>query len=98
MRDVADWLREYGSSHAHRTNKLLHWICVPLIVLAVMGAAVEYSGARPVHTVESVLNWATLAASLAVAYYAWLSLRSASRSHSRPCSGRSARSTNCPGP
>ena len=37
MRSVSDWLAEYGTSHQHPTNKLLHWICVPPIVLAVMG-------------------------------------------------------------
>ena len=36
MRTVTEWLGEYGASHQHPTNKLLHWICVPPIVLAVM--------------------------------------------------------------
>ena len=36
MRTVTDWLGEYGASHQHPTNKLLHWICVPPIVLAVL--------------------------------------------------------------
>jgi len=37
MRSVIDWLGEYGDSHGNPTNKLLHWIGVPLIVLAVIG-------------------------------------------------------------
>ncbi len=37
MRSVTDWLGEYGVSHQNPVNKLLHWICVPPIVLAVMG-------------------------------------------------------------
>jgi uncharacterized membrane protein YGL010W len=37
MRGVTEWLSEYGSSHEHPTNKLLHWLCVPPIVLSLMG-------------------------------------------------------------
>ena len=37
MRTVNDWLGEYGTSHQNPTNKLLHWICVPLIKLTVFG-------------------------------------------------------------
>jgi len=37
MRTVTDWLSEYGTSHRNPVNKLLHWICVPLIVLTVFG-------------------------------------------------------------
>jgi len=37
MRSVSDWLGEYGVSHQNPVNKLLHWICVPPIVLALMG-------------------------------------------------------------
>ena len=37
MRTVTEWLGEYGASHQHPTNKLLHWICVPPIVLSVLG-------------------------------------------------------------
>ena len=33
MRTVRDYLGEYGASHENPTNELLHWICVPLIVL-----------------------------------------------------------------
>jgi uncharacterized membrane protein YGL010W len=73
MRSVADWLGEYGESHANPTNKLLHWICVPLIVLAVMG----FLWSIPVPDVFAArspwLNWATLTALLAFIYYAALS-------------------------
>jgi len=37
MRTAAEWLGEYGASHENPTNKLLHWLCVPPIVLSVMG-------------------------------------------------------------
>ena len=31
-----DWFAEYGVCHQNETNKLLHWICVPLIVLSLL--------------------------------------------------------------
>jgi len=73
MRSVSDWLGEYGASHQHPTNKLLHWICVPPIVLAVLGFL--WSAPVPAVFAESSpwLNWATLAAAAAVIYYLALS-------------------------
>ena len=74
MRSISDWLSEYGASHQHPTNKLLHWICVPPIVLAVLGLL--WSVPAPALTALSPwLNWATLAAAAALLYYLWLSPR-----------------------
>jgi uncharacterized membrane protein YGL010W len=73
MRSVTDWLSEYGESHRHPTNKLLHWICVPAIVLSVMGLlwALPVPGALP--SISPWINWATLTALAAVIYYLALS-------------------------
>jgi uncharacterized membrane protein YGL010W len=73
MRSVADWLGEYGESHANPTNKLLHWTCVPLIVLAVMGLLWSIPVPDAFATRSPWLNWATLTALLAFVYYAALS-------------------------
>ena len=75
MRNVADWLGEYGQSHADPTNKLLHWVCVPLIVLAVMGLLWSVPVPTGIAAVSPWLNWATLIAVLALVYYAALSIR-----------------------
>jgi uncharacterized membrane protein YGL010W len=75
MRSVAQWLSEYGASHEHPTNKLLHWICVPPIVLAVMGLLWSTPVPQAFATLSPWLNWATLAASAALLYYLWLSPR-----------------------
>ena len=37
MRTVEQWLDEYGESHRNATNKTLHWICVPVIVVSLIG-------------------------------------------------------------
>ncbi len=30
------WLADYGESHQNRSNKLIHWICVPVILWCVL--------------------------------------------------------------
>lgn len=37
MKPVDAWLSEYGDSHQNAANKLLHWICVPIIVVSLVG-------------------------------------------------------------
>ena len=31
VRAIHHWLDEYGESHTHPTNELIHWICLPTI-------------------------------------------------------------------
>lgn len=31
------WFAEYGESHQHHANELIHWICVPVIFFSVLG-------------------------------------------------------------
>jgi uncharacterized membrane protein YGL010W len=73
MRTVTDWLGEYGASHANPTNKLLHWICVPPIVLSVLGLLWSLPVPQAFAEAAPWLNWATLAAAAALAYYIVLS-------------------------
>jgi uncharacterized membrane protein YGL010W len=75
MRSVADWLGEYGQSHTDPTNKLLHRVCVPLIVLSVVGFLWSVPVPSAIASASPWLNWATLVAALALAYYAALSVR-----------------------
>ena len=35
-KSVDQWLSEYGESHQNRTNKRIHWICVPVILWCVL--------------------------------------------------------------
>jgi uncharacterized membrane protein YGL010W len=73
MRTVTDWLGEYGASHANPTNKLLHWLCVPPIVLAVLGLLWSTPVPGEFAAVSPWLNCVTLAATAAVIYYFALS-------------------------
>ena len=36
MRSIEEWIQEYGKSHQNSTNKAIHWICVPLIMLSLL--------------------------------------------------------------
>ena len=37
MRTMQEWLDAYGESHQNKTNKLIHWVCVPIIFFNVIG-------------------------------------------------------------
>lgn len=76
MRKIDSLLAEYGESHQNSTNKAIHWVCVPLIFLSVLGMM----AAIPAGIVQSMLganfyaNWATVFLILAIAYYVTLSV------------------------
>lgn len=73
MRTLEQLLGEYGESHQNTTNKRLHWICVPPIVLAVMGLLWSLPAPQSFAALSPWLNWATLLAALALVYYLTLS-------------------------
>lgn len=38
MKKTADeWFEAYGESHQNPTNKKIHWVCIPLIVMSLIG-------------------------------------------------------------
>lgn len=71
MRDINDWLTEYGASHQNPTNKLLHWVCVPPIVLTVLGFISLIPVPSALAALWSDFNWVYVALLLALIYY-WL--------------------------
>jgi uncharacterized membrane protein YGL010W len=73
MRSIDQWLDEYGESHRHPVNKLLHWICVPPIVLSVIGFLRSVPAPAVLESVSPWLDWAALVAVAAAIYYLVLS-------------------------
>jgi uncharacterized membrane protein YGL010W len=73
MKSVTEWLGEYGDSHQNPTNKWLHWLCVPPIVLSVMGLLWSVPVPGALTQASPWLNWATLVALAALVYYLLLS-------------------------
>ncbi len=74
MRSAAEWLDDYGISHRNPTNKLLHWICVPLIVWCVVGLLWCLPFPAAVHGAIPAANWGSLGVLASLVYYAFLSL------------------------
>jgi len=74
QRNIHQWLGAYGESHQNKTNKLIHWICVPGIFLTIAGLL----WAIPVpETMSQVpyLNWGTLTLVPIILFYARLSAK-----------------------
>jgi len=69
MKSIQGWLDDYSVSHRNADNKLLHRICVPLIVLASFGVL------RVIPAGDAIFNTCTVAMLFVLAYYAVLSWR-----------------------
>ena len=74
LRPIDAWLNEYSSYHLNATNKLIHWICVPLIMVSLLGLLwiIPMPGA-----VSDVSEWINLAMALfiiAMLFYLRLSV------------------------
>ena len=37
MTNVNEWNEEYAKYHKNKTNKIIHWICIPLIMFSLLG-------------------------------------------------------------
>src|SRR3954462_11080803 len=73
MRTMHQWLDEYGTSHRNSTNELLHWICVPAIVMTVLGFLWSIPVPQAMAAASPWLNWATIGVAAWVTYYLLLS-------------------------
>ena len=80
MKSIEQWIEEYGESHQNSTNKAIHWICVPLIMLSLL--ALISMIPFPIHDItlfsingEKVfLNWTIIFLLFAVIFYLRLSI------------------------
>jgi uncharacterized membrane protein YGL010W len=73
MKSVDQWLAEYGESHRHRGNKVLHWICVPVIVVSLIGLLWSLPVPAAWREISPLLNWGVLLMLFGVAYYVAMS-------------------------
>jgi len=67
------WFAEYGESHQHHANELIHWICVPVIFCSVLGfiSSLPVPEAWQLHV--PWFNWALVAITLLMVFYVRLS-------------------------
>ncbi len=61
MKTLQTWLDEYGDSHQNRTNKTIHYICVPLIYYSIVGLLMSIP-LGPLKNIDQVyhVNWAII--------------------------------------
>jgi len=69
MRTVDQWLSAYGESHQNHANKTLHWICVPIIVVSMIGMLWSLPVPQALLQVSPLLNWGTVVLLAGVVYY-----------------------------
>jgi uncharacterized membrane protein YGL010W len=74
MRKFNEWMDEYGVSHKNPINQTIHKICVPLIMLTVVGLL--WCLPRPqLFTFLPYFNWATLFIAGCLCFYLILNFK-----------------------
>jgi uncharacterized membrane protein YGL010W len=71
MKTAEQWFEQYACSHQNPVNKTIHWVCIPLIVISLLGLLT----AIPVRLGPAWLNLATLFLGLSLGWYALISMR-----------------------
>ena len=71
MQSVQHYLDEYASDHRNPTNKALHRVCVPLIVLSLLGLLWALPVPAALASMGAYSNWATAFIACTLIYY-WL--------------------------
>ncbi len=76
MRRIDALLEEYGESHQNATNKMIHWICVPLIFFSIVGliASIPSGPVQRFLGENPYANWALVVLVLVLIYYVTLSI------------------------
>jgi uncharacterized membrane protein YGL010W len=74
-RPVDIYFDKYAESHQNKTNKLIHWICVPLIVFSLLGLvwAIPFPYIKFLGKYNIFLNWASFLIAFSIYYYYKLS-------------------------
>ncbi|RKD13265.1 hypothetical protein BCY91_10665 [Pelobium manganitolerans] len=74
-RSVDILFEKYSESHQNPTNKLIHWICVPLIVFSLIGliTAIPFPHIAFLGKYNMYINWFSFAMGASIYYYLRLS-------------------------
>ena len=73
MRAIDRWFDEYSLSHTHATNVALHELCVPLIVLSILGLVHALAVPQSILSAWPGFRWSYPVIALGLIYYARLS-------------------------
>lgn len=81
MKTIDHWFAEYGESHQNRTNKIIHWICVPLIFFSIIAllASIPAEALKSLFATEwqPYIHYGTVLIILGLLFYLRLSWRMA---------------------
>lgn len=74
-RPLEVYFDKYAESHQNPTNKLIHWICVPLIVFSLFGLvwAIPFPYIKFMGSYNGFINWASFLLAFSIYYYYKLS-------------------------
>lgn len=74
-RPIDAYFAQYAESHQNPTNKLIHWICVPLIVFSLLGLvwAIPFPRLEVLGSYNGFVNWASFLIAFSIYYYYRLS-------------------------
>jgi len=72
MKSAQEWLAEYGESHQNETNKLFHWLGIPVIMFSLLGLLSEVP--LPFLRWSPLTNLSMLFIALALLFYLRLSV------------------------
>jgi len=77
MKTIYDWFDEYGESHQNKTNKIIHWICIPMIFWSIIALLaiipsdhMKFTGSN---ILDGCLHWGTFVIMLGLLFYLRLS-------------------------
>lgn len=74
-RTIDNYFDQYAQNHQHPTNKLIHWLCVPLITFSLLGLvwAIPFPQLSFLGKYNGFVNWASFLIAFLVYYYYRLS-------------------------
>ena len=74
MKNIQQWLDAYGESHQNKTNKIIHWICVPLIMFSLLGILSLIKTTIPIFSSYYCINVSHLLILFSLIFYSRLSI------------------------
>ena len=72
-KSIDQWLDEYGESHQNKTNKLIHWFCVPIITFTLLGILSSFTFQFAINKSSYIINPGGILVIIAVLFYLRLS-------------------------
>lgn len=73
-RSLTYWLDEYSRYHLNPLNKKIHWVCVPIIMMTLLGLLWSLPVPESFGGHSAIVNWSSLLILISMVFYLRLSL------------------------